>query len=302
MTTARPMRRRAGFTLTEMMIAMLIMGIIGAAATRLLVGQSRFFDQQTNVRTARRVSRSAMNLMLSDLRMVQDSGGVTAAAANGKSITVTVPYRYGLLCKVSALQNTASMLPIDSATQAMSTYSGFAWRDSTHQGRYVVVTPLTPTGADKPITSPFPADCTGSGAGQANLRTVSTNGRTGEILAFGSPTVVAAPVGTPIFFWEQVTYSFAASTLFPGKIGLWRNVQYSTQGNEEIMAPFDTSARFKFYAPGEDSSRTSPPSLDRIRGLDIVLTGQSDRGVSNNPNPTTTKLVTSVFFKNVRAY
>jgi len=301
-TGTRTGRRRSGFTLTEVVVAMIIMGIIGAAASRLLASQSRYFDKQTNVRDARRVARSAMNLMLSDLRMVQDSIGVDSVSTDGKTIRILVPYQFGLLCKVSGLAVTASMLPIDSATEAMSAYSGFAWRDATNSGQYVVVTPLTPTGADKPITSSFPTDCTGTGAGQANLRTLSANGRTGEVLAFGSPTTVTGSIGTPVYFWEKITYSFAASSLYPGKIGLWRNVQYSAAGNEEIMAPFDTSARFKFYVAGEDSSRTAPPAASSIRGLDIVLTGLSSRGVSNNTSPTSAQLVTSVFFKNVLSY
>lgn len=298
--TTSTRRRRAGFTLTELTVAMLIMGIIGAAATRLLTSQTRFFDKQTNVRSARRVARSAMNVMLSDLRMVADSGGVDSASADGKTIRIVVPYRFGLICKESGLNVTASMLPVDSATEAMSAYSGFAWRDTTKHGRYNILVPLNPTGSDKPITSSFPTDCTGTGAGQANIRTLSANGRTGEILLFGSPTPVTAPVGTPLYFWEKVTYSFAASSIFPGKIGLWRSLQNGT--SEEIMAPFDTSARFKFYASGADASTVAPPALSSIRGLDIVLTGVSARTESNNTNPTTSQLVTSVFFKNVRAY
>jgi hypothetical protein len=68
------------------------------------------------------------------------------------------------------------------------------------------------------------------------------------------------------------------------------------------MAPFDTSARFKFYKAGEDTSRTAPPPVSDIRGLDLVLTAISPRSTSRDSVASRSRLVTSVFFKNVRAY
>jgi len=81
MTTSPTLRR--GFTLIEILVAMVIVAIIGAAFTKLLASQSRYFDQQTNIRKARSVARNSMNILLSDLRMVQDRGGIESAAADG---------------------------------------------------------------------------------------------------------------------------------------------------------------------------------------------------------------------------
>ena len=133
MTTPRQFRR--GFTLIEFAIALIIVGIIGAAFTKLLTSQSRFFDQQTNIRKARSVARNSMNVMLSDLRMVQDSGGIDSAASDGKLIRIKVPYRFGLVCATNGTITTVSMLPSDSSVVAMAKYGGFAWRD-TLTGRY----------------------------------------------------------------------------------------------------------------------------------------------------------------------
>ena len=296
-----PRRSPRGFTLAEILIAMIIVAIIGAATGRLLLNENRFFDQQTNLKTARRVARSSTTILLSDLRMVQDSGGVDSVTADGKLIRIRVPYRFGLVCGTNLTTTTVSMLPADSAMTAMSVYAGFAWRDtSAAGGRYTYIVPPFPQTTNRPTAAASPSTCTGSGAGQAQIRTVSMSGRTGDLLDLTSLAPSGAPVAASMFFWQHVTYSFAASGIYSGKIGLFRNVQGGT--NEEIMAPFDTSARFRFYQTGDDTSRVTPPAVGNIVGMDIVANAISPNAVSNNSTNSPGKIVTSVFFNNVRAY
>jgi prepilin-type N-terminal cleavage/methylation domain-containing protein len=298
--THRHATSRRGFTLVEVTVSLLILGIIGIAATRMLTAQGRFYDKQNNLRTARSIARSSMNIILADLRMVQDSGGVDSATADGKLMRVIVPYRFGLVCGTSGTTTTVTMLPVDSATNAMSVYSGFAWRNPT-TGRYVIVSPTNPQGTDKPVTSANPTLCTGTGGGQAHLTNVSVNGRTSSMLDLSSPAATGATATAPVFMWQRITYSFKSSTAYPGYLGLYRNVQGGT--NEELLAPFDTSSRFRYYVTGDDTSRTTVPTLDQIRGVDLVLNSLSPKATADNVTAhSPSKMVTSVFFKNVRAY
>ncbi|HXD49832.1 MAG TPA: prepilin-type N-terminal cleavage/methylation domain-containing protein [Gemmatimonadaceae bacterium] len=291
--------RRPGFTLVEVVVAIVILGVLGVALTRLLVSQSRYYNHETNARAARTIARSSMNILVSDLRMMQDQGGVDLASADGKTLRVLVPYRFGIVCSTNNASTTVSMLPIDSATNALATYGGFAWRGPT--GTYTYITPSSPLGVEAPVSSASPTMCTGSGAGQAQLRTVSLNGRTGDILDLLADAPSGATQAAPVFLWQKITYTFAASSMYSGKIGLWRNV--SGRANEEIMAPFDTSARFKYYAVGDTVSHTTVPALlTDIRGVDIVLNAVSPKVTSNDPTPSQAKIITSVFFKNVKAF
>src|SRR5204862_2764127 len=121
---------RKGFTLNEVMISLVILSVIGAAFTRILTYQTRYLAHETSIRTARSVARTANNILLTDLRAVQDSGGVDSVGVGGQFIRILVPYRLGLVCGTNGLVTTVSMLPVDSATIALSVYKGFAWRDS----------------------------------------------------------------------------------------------------------------------------------------------------------------------------
>lgn len=287
---------RRGFTLLEMLIALTILGVIGAAATKLLTTQQRYFSNETNQRNARSIARSGMNVLLSDLRMVQDSGGVDSVSSDGKLIRVIVPYRFGINCGANVNGYTFSMLPIDSSVIATAVYGGYAYRDSA-SGRYTIVTPPAPLSTNALTASTNASLCTG---GTTPFRTLSINGRSGSIIDVSPTAVLGTPkVGAPVFLWQKVTYKFAASTVFPGFIALWRKTATS---NSELIAPFDTSARFRFYQTGDDTSRVTVPSLDKIRGLDIVLNAKSPRAASGGSTNKTTNVITSVFFKNVRAF
>ena len=294
-----PIRNRRGFSLAEILVALVILGIVGAAMTRVLVNQNRYFDKQTNMRVARSIARNSMNILLADLRMVQDSGGVDSVSSDFKAMRVLVPYRFGLVCYASGSNTTVSMLPVDSATGAMSRYKGFAYRNTA--GRYTYVYPTNPTSGDAPQPAATPANCTGNGAGQAQINTVSLSGRTGNIYDLKSPGPSGATPPAPMFFFQRVTYVFKTSSAYPTKLGLWRIVDGDSAA-EELMAPFDTSAGFRYYLQGTEGAETTVPALANIRGVDVLLYSVSPRGTSNQINSSPSKMVTSVFFKNVRSY
>jgi prepilin-type N-terminal cleavage/methylation domain-containing protein len=283
------LKARSGFSLVELLVAVVLLGIVGGALTRLLVDQMRFFDKVQVARGARSAARNSMNVMLSELRMVQDSGGVTAIGADNKSITVRVPYRFGVICKTTAGTSIVSMLPGDSLTLSQAVYAGYGWRDRI-TGRYNQVTSST-TPASSGST-----DCT-----TANIKTVSINGRTGGVYSVTSSTVpTTMGPGWPIMWFQSVKYSFEASSMFPGKVGLYRTVGTGTP--EELMAPFASDARFRYYQATDDTSRTTAPALSDIRGIEMDLTTEGQRKPAGTTSYAQNKMVTSVFFKNVRAY
>jgi prepilin-type N-terminal cleavage/methylation domain-containing protein len=288
-------RARRAFTLVEMVISLAILGIIGAALVRLILTQARFSEGQMAMRSARNVSRNAMNIMLSDLRMVQDKDGLIAASRD--SITVRIPVAFGLLCSTVG-GTTMSLLPVDSAMTALGVYAGWAYRDST-LGTYTYMSAAVPTPIPN-LVNGISATCTGAGISSLTYGTRSSR----VVLLPDAPTGTPNP-GWPVFIYQRVTYKFAASSAFPGRRGLWRLVKTSTPSapiTDEIVAPFDSAtARFRFYALNADQAQdTLPTNINDVRGIEMVLAGSSVRVPEGGSQMKQAAMVTGVFFKNRR--
>ncbi len=313
----RVMRRRAGFTLVEILTALFILSIIGLAFVRLITSQSRFAEGQMALRNARTVSRNAMNILLTDLRMVQDNGGLRYASRD--SVTVRVPVAFGLLCGSTAGTTTVSLVPVDSSMTALGWYSGWAYRDSidglfkyNDAATPLAIAPMLPP--TTPTSAAATALCSGNiivfGVQQPGISQVTYGTRSGPILQLTDP---AAPIananggppnaGWPIFLYQQITYRFDNSTAYPNRIGLFRKVRATVATApmvDEIIAPFDTSAKFRFYVLNSDVAQAAVPAdLNTVRGLELNLAGSSPRA-QQGQKAAQQALVTGVFFKNRR--
>jgi prepilin-type N-terminal cleavage/methylation domain-containing protein len=273
-----------GFTLAELLVGIVVLGIIGAALSRLFLSQSRFYDLETQLRRARFVSRTAVNAALSDLRMVEATGGVVAATA--KQVTLRVPYAIGTVCASTPAQMTLSIWPVDSTVYATASFSGYAWRDSVGTVTYVE------TGVSL-VTPGIPAFCAA-----ANVAVLPR----GRVATLQPPLPASVPpltaVGTPVFLIQRMTYAFNPSVALPGRTGLWRTIVGSGQA-DELVAPFDSTARFRFFVVGSDTAQDAVPNpVTNIRGLELDLMSESERAPEATAAARRAQTVTAVFFNN----
>lgn len=266
-------RARRGFSLIELIITIVLVAIIGAAAGRLLMSQTRFFTRLTGQKDARSVTRNARNIIQTELAMTEAPGGVVAASND--SITVRMPYAWGVYCAASTMMR----LPVDSALYAMATFAGYAIKDTTADGVY------TYTASGTAPSAGTSTDCTTT----ASI-TAPANG------AYLSVTGAAGTAGAPMFLYQNVTYKFAASGIFSGKRGLYRRIGTGTA--EEMVAPFDTSAKFRYYRLYSDTAQTTVPALTNIRGVELKLDAQSPGRAGNRSTPEAVSIKTAIFFRN----
>lgn len=265
--------RRRGLSLVEVLIAIVLLGIVGAGISRLLSSQLRFFARGTNARDARAVSRNALSLTRSELRMVEPRGIV---AASRDSLTVRLPYAVGVYCSAS----TAMFVPMDSLVFAQARYGGYAWRDTTSGAAYTYVSATTAP------TAGLATSCTGVSM------TVIPNGRVLTV----TPALGALAAGAPFFLWQTVTYRFAASSVVPGRRALWR--QAGTATAEEVAVPVDTASRFNFYTTGTTSVTAVPATLSTMRGIELLLYGESERTSPGKTTPEESLQRVSILFRN----
>jgi prepilin-type N-terminal cleavage/methylation domain-containing protein len=269
------MMRRRGLSLVEILVAIVLLGIVGAGVTRMLQSQMRYFSRTTNARDARTVSRNALNLMRSEMRMIEPNGIVAAAR---DSIVVRLPYATGLNCSLS----TGTFVPVDSLTWATAVYAGYAWRDTVLNSAYAYVA----TGGTAPAAG-LSTSCT-----LAGLDVIP--GGNQLVLAPAIPTGV---VGAPLLLYQTIKYKIGASTLVSGRTAVWREVTGGAA--EEIAVPFDTSTHFRFYEAGNTTPQDAvPASLNQIAGLELVLVGESERSSPGTGAPESRESRVAIFFRN----
>lgn len=277
---------RRGFSLAEVLVGLVILGIVSVLFTRLIVGQARFFDRQAQSNAARNVSRGTLNRVVSDLRMVEAEGGVISATST--AVTVRVPYAMGVVCQTtgSPAKTEVSLLPVDSVMYNAPGFYGYGWRDNT-TGAFTYVeagSAVTPSQVNGACTS-------------LQITTV-TNG----IRVSLTPTLpAAATLGTPVLLFRRIKYEFKPSELVPGTTGLFRSVimQDGSTTTEELAAPFASTASFAFFTINSaTASATAPADLSTLRGFELHFDGMSERVPSGKTVKATAPFTTAVFFRN----
>ncbi|MBI2072345.1 MAG: type II secretion system protein [Gemmatimonadetes bacterium] len=277
---------RRGFTLTELLVALTVMSVAGIALIRLLTATTRFVSLHDTMLSARHGARAALNTMVAELGVVGDSG-LTAATADGKSITVRPPYAFGVTCRHASSQSfVGSLMPADSVMYASAVVGGFFWRRLTSKYAHV----------PGPITVAPSDDAAKCDADSVRIVPGGT-----RVVVSGYPASFFPESLAVFMLYQVVTYRFGDSATLPGRIGLWR--QAGGNADEELVAPFDGAAGFGFLVGGPNAAtltvENAPPAdLNRVRGLELRLFGQSEVPAQGSTAPQVFRLKTRVMFSN----
>lgn len=283
---------RRGMTLIELLIAMVVAGIVGAATISLMTAQLRFTERTEADRAGLRVSRSALNVLITDMRMVDPSWGVEDATAS--SVTLRIPYALGIICASTASKQTILLLPVDSISFHQPGYSGYATRGGT--GVY------TPNNGGTLAEVAVSNTCTGSPSNAFAIAAPASapNQKTRQI-EITTSGVVPVAVGTPVMLFRRTRFYFAPSMLagLTGRTALWREWMDVDGSEVELAAPFDDAAAFRFFEMGAADAADDPPAdLATLVGLELFLPGQSENTPRMRNAPAQADLRTQVFFVN----
>jgi prepilin-type N-terminal cleavage/methylation domain-containing protein len=272
-------RNRRGFTLAELLIATVVMGILGVALTRILINDSRFVSKVEAMMNARQASRAAMNTMAVEFQMVSQGGLI---AASRTRVRARVPYAFGILCGLRRSNRYAVLVPTDSIMYAGATADGIAWRNDTGGYTYMSAGGVRLAGGRERRR------CTDEG-----IRVDLPNSQFIRM----SITNDTLNAGDVFYLYQDIRYRFSTSVEVPGRLGLWRRQSGGIW--EEQIAPFDPASAFRFYVVGGDTSEIAPPAdLTTVTGLEMVLVGASEVTPQGSPSPPAFEVRTRVNFLN----
>ena len=282
-------RPRRGFSLPELLISMVLISIIGLALTRLVVSESRFNNRQVLQRNARGVSRGALNIMTSELRMADQSSAFQSLPSNPTDdrVQVNVPWAVGIRCGIT----TIAVMPIDSLSEAIG--RGATWGVGLRQsdGRYQV----TQSVSVSPTTSD--AQCTANGL---TVNWGSTNAMPAMQLYNVVGTTLSGSAGQPVMLYYRVRYRIAGSTSIPGRFALFRRVGGAGGVEEELVGPFQEGSGFRYYVGTERMPRdySAVTDWEQVSGVQLNLVGESERQSQGSSTPERANLSTAIFFRN----
>ena len=247
-----PSSHRAGFTLIEVLIALVIATIIGGALISLLAGQSLFYAKSDQLITAERNIRAAADMVSADLRMAAP-GDLVAAAPDSVSLRYDV--LRGIVCDSTGADEIAGfVLDTISAFGLSNAVQGLAYREPfdsvfTYADGFLGTVTSTGSGpkttctdADAPTTLP-----------SGYYRTV-----TGWQAAFGD----LPDKGSYVRSYRLLTYRFAPS-VFASGTAIWR-------GSDELVGPVADSASFSYVmADGSVQATVAGGALANVRAIRV---------------------------------
>ena len=100
-----------------------------------------------------------------------------------------------------------------------------------------------------------------------------------------------------MFLFQWVSYWFSGSTAYPDSQGLYRTV-WSKSLTEEVAAPFDTAARFRYWVPGSTVPVANISAGTPVIGMDLDIVGLNQRAAGTRGQTQQAPLETRLYFRN----
>jgi prepilin-type N-terminal cleavage/methylation domain-containing protein len=115
-------RRSSGFTLAELLVATAMLGMLGAAALTVMLGQMRFHAAAVREMESRRAVHGGADLLRADLRgLAPTAGGIYALLPN--SIDVRAPMGASVICHIDGSRTMVGVPPVYAAAGALTSWS-----------------------------------------------------------------------------------------------------------------------------------------------------------------------------------
>lgn len=251
-----PVRGVRGFTIVELMINLVIVGVVLTAIYQLVISQNRLYVKQREVEDVRTTLRSVANLLAFELRQTSVSNG-DLYQTSAESLTVRSIQGGGVVCRKHGSQPRLALYATSGDIQAQAPDSLLIYARNLSQWLPMKVTTIWTSGGD-------PSHCAWDGGSSVPAdMTMQVDP--------GAAPIDSVRVGDPVRAFRRTRYGIFERD---GRWWLGRAVDGAV--NYELLAgplesPSDDGLRFIYYDADGDQTTT----LADIRYVDIVLKGLS---------------------------
>jgi len=267
-------RGTAGFTLVELVVAILVSSLVAGIIFQVLSGQGRFVAQQTAREESLQNARGALDVLGSELRAVHPQGLVIAES---DSVEFYAPRAWGVVCAAVASGASQVTAIFPDVPDMSFDADGSGGLPPTAGVQFALGDPLTtdwPAASVTSLTKRSISDCAAIAPGAHNVRVVRFT---------TSSTLPAVPAGTRLYYFQRVRYSLGSDASVPGT---WVLRTAGSTGATLVQKPFAgpvpasgaNRLRFMYYRNGVSTpvARLGTPAERRqARSIGVRITTES---------------------------
>ncbi len=265
-----PRAARAGFTLIEMMISLVIAGVILTAAYRILAGNQRFYRAQTQITEVQQNIRAVIQLLPGDLRELSSASGDIYAMASD-SIALRSMRGFGIVCDApSAVLGQFTLRDSD-----LYTYTA----PSALRSRVFVFQDNDPTIASDD------AWIRGSVVvvGTANCTDGTPGTQLTVLMSGGNAQLSGVTTGSPVRIYERAIYKFY-DTGNGWYLGIRNYVSGAYQAISPVAGPLRANDGLAFVYYDDTGAVTSDE--DEVASVELRVRGVSTQPIMVQGRPT----------------
>lgn len=249
------MSARAGFTLIETIVAMLLSSIVVVLVSTTFLVQNRYYSNQTLHVGAHDNARAATERMAREVRDATDEGFVVAGA---RTLSVRSPIALAVVCERNGnevdvhVEGGSDALDVDEV-------AGLALRDPVTGGWEYEPTTWSYVDGGSLLSA---ARCADNGADTTWASSEFHQLDNLQLLFGGAPDL-----GSVLMFYRESTFRITQSVLEPTTLGLFREAY--GQSPVEFVTGMDTTARFQYRTGGstyaDTVTGTAVEDIDAVR-------------------------------------
>lgn len=250
---------RAGFTMTEMLIVMVLLGIVGAVLTRNMLSMQRSARDQAERANMQSSVRAGMALVPAELRDLNIGGtGTDLLVAGATSVEYRAMRSTGIACISIAGTNTITL-------RDRLTFGYRAIQAGPRDSIFVFVEGDANTSADDNwarlgITAKVPGVC--------------PNGDLATELTLSGNLPAGVPTGAPVRTYERMELSLYTSG---GRWWLGARSVSATEAVQPVLGPLSANGlAFLYY----DAVGATTATLANVRSIVIAMKGETQGAVS----------------------
>ncbi|OLC06872.1 MAG: hypothetical protein AUH41_11700 [Gemmatimonadetes bacterium 13_1_40CM_66_11] len=294
---------RRGFTMVELLVALVLLGLVSAALYRVLVNNQRLYMAQTQRIDLSQNIRAAGNIMPAEFRELDASDGdITAMTAT--SISIHAMRWTGFVCIAPVLDGTVTgrVMTIRGGQPGQAMFFGSRGVLVGTDSLYVYLDGNQTTRADdyyvpSKLTAAAGALCPAAGVVPPQAGTALTFD--GNFFA-GNNVAGAIPVGAPVWGFERITYGLFQQ---PGDTSYYIGYQPAGGSMQPLIGPVLTNGlAFQYY----DVNGNPTAVRTQVARIDITVRARTTAAVrSGGQAPAATvvdSIVTSVALRNNRRF